>query len=156
MLCITLAKEKKELRKRYIYWHYIYIYTTSLWVLFSLSTLYFKTVDWSLHANKTMGKECCSPLSWHLWGGTKKQAPLKTLGWQAGSVAVGVQQFSQKRLKLKLIIYMTSYWGPSVSPNSALDLIAFHAMIVEDISFWNKYVMSNNSICYNINGHSKD
>ena len=50
-----------------------------------------------------MGKECCSPLSWHLWEGTKKRAPLKTLAWQAGSVAVGVQQFSQKRLNLNYL-----------------------------------------------------
>ena len=31
------------------------------------------------------------------------RAPLKTLAWEAGNVAVGVQQFSQKRLKLNYL-----------------------------------------------------
>lgn len=31
------------------------------------------------------------------------RAPLKTIAWEAGSVAVCVQQFSQKRLKLNYL-----------------------------------------------------
>ena len=50
---------------------------TSLWVVFSLTTPYFKTVAWlvTYHVNKTMEKYCCSWLSRHLKGGTEYELP---------------------------------------------------------------------------------
>ena len=51
--------------------------STSIWVVLSLSTLLFKTVNWLVthHANKTMGEECCIRLSRRLWGGTTYELP---------------------------------------------------------------------------------
>ena len=54
---------------------------TSLWVVFSLSTLYFKTAAWlfTYHVNKKMKKDRCSWLSRRLSGGTEYELPQKPL-----------------------------------------------------------------------------
>ena len=40
--------------------------------------------NWFLYlANQTMGKECCSWLSRHLWGASAIRSPLKMTAWEA-------------------------------------------------------------------------
>ena len=39
---------------------------------------------WKVHCDwLSLGKECCFRLSRRFWGGTERQAPLKTPAWEA-------------------------------------------------------------------------
>ena len=67
VLCITLAKERKEGKTLTLGSHF-YI-TMSFWVMFTLSTLYFTIVDWPLTMHIKQWKGMLFLVEQALWGG---------------------------------------------------------------------------------------